>query len=56
MAKILVEDLEDNTRVPFLRGILIRSLQDSGLPFDAAYKLATEIRDGLDGSPVVTTP
>ena len=29
MAKILVEDQEDNTRVPFLRGILIRSLQDA---------------------------
>ena len=55
MAKILVEDQEDNTRVPFLRGILIRSLQDSGLSFDAAYELATEIRDGLDDNPVVTT-
>ena len=30
VAKILVEDLEDQTRVPFLRGILIRSLQDAG--------------------------
>jgi len=55
MAKILVEDQEDNTRVPFLRGILIRSLQDSGMSFDAAYELATEIRDGLDDNPVVTT-
>jgi 2-phosphoglycerate kinase len=55
MAKIFVEDREDNTRVPFLRGILIRSLQDSGLSFDTAYELATEIRDGLDDSPVVTT-
>ena len=50
MAKIYVEDQEDNTRVPFLRGILIRSLQDSGLSFDTAYKLATEIRDDLDDS------
>jgi 2-phosphoglycerate kinase len=48
MAKIYVEDKEDNTRVPFLRGILIRSLQDSGLSFDTAYELATEIRDDLD--------
>ena len=55
MAKILVEDREDNTRVPFLRGILIRSLQDSGLSFDTAYELATEIRDGLNESPLITT-
>jgi len=54
MAKILVEDLEDNTRVPFLRGILIRSLQDSGLSFDSAHELATEIRDDLDNQPVIT--
>ena len=52
MAKILVEDLEDNTRVPFLRGILIRSLQDSGLSFDSAHELATGIRDDLDNQPV----
>jgi 2-phosphoglycerate kinase len=55
MAKILVEDREDNTRVPFLRGILIRSLQDSGLSFDTAYELATEIREGLNESPLITT-
>ena len=54
MAKTLVEDLEDNTRVPFLRGILIRSLQDSGLSFDSAHELATEIRDDLDNQPVIT--
>jgi 2-phosphoglycerate kinase len=55
MAKILVEDLEDNTRVPFLRGILIRSLQDSGLSFDSAHELATGIRDDLDNQPVITS-
>jgi len=54
MSKILVEDREENTRVPFLRGILIRSLQNSGLSFDAAYALATEIRDNLDETPLVT--
>ena len=47
MAKILVEDPDDHTRVPFLRGILIRSLQDAGLPFNEAYELATEIRNNL---------
>ncbi len=55
MSKILVEDREDNTRVPFLRGILIRSLQDSGLPFDAAQELATKIRDDLDQTSLITT-
>ena len=55
MAKILVEDQEDNTRVPFLRGILIRSLQDAGTPFDAAYDMATEIRHALDDSSLITT-
>ena len=55
MSKILVEDREDNTRVPFLRGILIRSLQDSGLPFDAAQDLATKIRDDLDDKSLITT-
>ena len=55
MAKILVEDLEDNTRVPFLRGILIRSLQDTGLPFESAYELATDIRQELDDTSLITT-
>jgi 2-phosphoglycerate kinase len=55
MAKVLVEDRDENARVPFLRGILIRSLQDSGLSFDAAYELATEIRNDLSDAPEVTT-
>lgn len=55
MAKVLVEDREENARVPFLRGILIRSLQDSGLSFDAAYELATEIRNDLSDASEVTT-
>ena len=54
MAKILVEDSEDHTRVPFLRGILIRSLQDSGLPFEEAYQLATEVRNDLDETALIT--
>jgi len=43
---IIVNDLE-NTRVPFLRGILIRSLLDAGMPFEEAYELATHLRDQL---------
>jgi len=55
MAKIFVEDRDEDTRVPFLRGILIRSLQDAGLPFNDAYELATEIRNDLDDSQLITT-
>ena len=46
MKTIVVNDKE-NTRVPFLRGILIRSLLDIGLAFEDALKLATGIRDEL---------
>ena len=55
MAKILIEDQEENTRVPFLRGILIRSLQDAGLPFEDAYDLATQIRNELGDTDKLTT-
>ncbi|MDQ2696740.1 MAG: AAA family ATPase [Pseudomonadota bacterium] len=39
--------LAGTTRVPFLRGILIRSLQDAGLSFDDARRLATRLRREL---------
>ncbi|MDX1698176.1 MAG: hypothetical protein R3308_07800, partial [Thiohalobacterales bacterium] len=55
MAKILVEDVEDQTRVPFLRGILIRSLQDAGTPFEEAFEIASAIRSELDNTSLVTT-
>ena len=55
MAKILIEDRQEDTRVPFLRGILIRSLQDAGLPFNHAYELATKIRNKLGDTPQITT-
>jgi 2-phosphoglycerate kinase len=55
MAKILVEDQEDNTRVPFLRGILISSLQDAGLPFKEAYLLSAEIRSSINDQHSITT-
>jgi 2-phosphoglycerate kinase len=55
MAKILIEDQEENTLVPFLRGILIRSLQDAGLPFKDAYDLATEVRNELGDTNQITT-
>lgn len=54
MAKTLVEDLEE-TRIPFLRGILIRSLQDAGLEFDEASHIASEIRNELADTKLITT-
>lgn len=38
-----------------MRGILTRSLQDAGVPFEDAYKLASEIRQELVDTPTVTT-
>ena len=34
--------------IPFLRGILVKSLADAGLSFDQAYDLAQTVRDKLD--------
>ncbi|MGB7931051.1 MAG: ATP cone domain-containing protein [Gammaproteobacteria bacterium] len=55
MAKTLVEDVEDNTKVPFLRGILIRSLQDAGLSFKEAYQLSAAIRGEINNLSSITT-
>jgi 2-phosphoglycerate kinase len=55
MAKTLVEDLEDNTKVPFLRGILLRSLQDAGLSFKEAYQLSGTIRAEISPLSSITT-
>ncbi|MEJ2383572.1 MAG: AAA family ATPase [Xanthomonadales bacterium] len=45
--KTIVNNEKDQTRIPFLRGILIRSLLDAGLEFDDAYRLASDMRDAL---------
>ncbi|MGI9287710.1 MAG: hypothetical protein ACR2P1_20160 [Pseudomonadales bacterium] len=55
MAKILVEDRDEQTKVPFLRGILTRSLQDAGLTFEDAFHLATEVRSDLDDTTLIST-
>jgi 2-phosphoglycerate kinase len=44
MAKLQVFETEQGNPVPFLRGILTRSLQDLGLSFDEAYALASAVR------------
>ena len=55
MSKVLVENPEDQAQAPFLRGILTRSLQKSGLTFDQVHDLANVIRDEIDDRPLVTT-
>ena len=55
MSKVLVENPEDQNQTPFLRGILTRSLQKSGLTFDQAHDIANIIRDEIEDRPLVTT-
>ena len=55
MAKLVVIDSEQGTEIPFLRGILIGSLQDAGLAFDEAHRFASEIRDDLSTAGSVST-
>ena len=45
--KTLVVDSRTGSRMPYLRGILTRSLQTAGLKFNDAYKLATWLRREL---------
>ncbi len=44
---ISVKDPVDDSSVPFLRGILTRSLQAAGLPFDQAYDTANRVKNEL---------
>lgn len=55
MAKLLVVDEQEETKMPFLRGILIKSLQRSGLEFVDAYALASDIREDLDDLETIST-
>ncbi len=54
MAKTLIIDADNRNRIPFLRGILTRSLSEAGLSFKAAYTLASDIRHELDGVEEIT--
>ncbi len=53
--KTFVVDPAEGSCVPFLRGILTSSLQDAGLGFKAAYKLASQIRRDLAEREEVST-
>jgi 2-phosphoglycerate kinase len=55
VAKTHVEDSEDDTRVPFLRGILIHSLQSAGLEFDIASQIASDVRHELSNTALIST-
>ncbi len=53
MAKIFVTDVAGENPVPFLRGILTRSLTDAGMSFEEAYQLASDVRNQLgDGASI----
>ncbi len=54
MAKTIVVNKYENTRVPFLRGILTRSLQKAGLGFDEAYEVASDVREKIADTPEIT--
>lgn len=54
MANLMVIDEEEQTRVPFLRGILTRSLQNAGLSFDESYRVANRVRDELGDAAEIT--
>lgn len=55
MSKVLIENTEDQHNAPFLRGILTRSLQKSGLTFDQAHDIANKIRDEIEGKSLITS-
>ncbi len=52
---IHVVDPTERSKVPFLRGILTRSLVKAGLSFERAYEVADAIRDEIGGEGEVTT-
>ncbi len=54
MAKTTVIYEPEGDRAPFLRGILVQSLVNAGLTFNAAYALAQEVRDALQEMPEIS--
>ncbi len=55
MAKLIVIKEPEGDRSPFLRGILVQSLVNTGLVFDEAYALAQAVRDKLQERDEITT-
>ncbi len=52
---VQVVDATEKSKVPFLRGILTRSLVKAGLSFDDAYEIADRIRDEIGADKEITT-
>jgi len=52
--KTIVINHRENEEVPFLRGILVRSLLDAGLSFEDAHAMANEVRDTLVNTKEIT--
>ena len=55
MGRLVVLDPDAREGVPFLRGILTRSLQEAGLSFDDAYRIAATVREELGDISEVST-
>jgi len=55
MAKITVLKEREDGRSPFLRGILVQSLVNAGLPFADAYVLAQSVRNELQDVQEITS-
>jgi 2-phosphoglycerate kinase len=55
MAKISVLKIGEDERSPFLRGILVQSLVNAGLPFAEAYELAQHVRNELQDEQEITS-
>ncbi|MCB1863254.1 MAG: hypothetical protein KDI47_16210, partial [Gammaproteobacteria bacterium] len=55
MARTVVVDREHKTRMPYLRGILTRSLQNTGLEFQQAYLMASNLRDQISHLEEIST-
>ena len=53
--KTIVVNERENERVPFLRGILTRSLLDAGLTFENAFEMASTVRDQLADIPEIAS-
>ena len=55
MAKLQVRDVDNDSRIPFLRGTLIRSLTKIGIEYEEARHIANQVRDELDEQKCVST-
>jgi 2-phosphoglycerate kinase len=52
--KTYVSNENDDSRVPFLRGILTRSLIEAGLEFEDAFELAAQVRERFKRVPEIS--